>query len=180
MVPVRLLLMCDSLPREVSRLGSILIRIQRTFCTSSLTTYRQFRQHRLFLLFLFLILISRAIVPPGFMPSPINSSDSHSLFMLCGGDWQSSQLLDALHDNHHPMANHASHYSGGHGFELCDFDALSMALAAPSDAPVMAVIDASAVADAPIIIAAPVRLTLRNNPARAPPPPGFVSSSFTS
>jgi len=131
------------------------------------------------LLFLFLVLTSRAIVPPGFMPSPINSSGSNSLFMLCGGDWRSSQLLDALHDNHHLMAHHASHHSESHGFELCDFDALSMAIAEPPDEPLLAFIDASAIVDAPIFSAAPFRPTFRNNPARAPPP-GFVSSRLTS
>ena len=151
---------------------------QRAFNTVSLIACRRFSQRRLVLLFLFLVLITRVIVPPGFMPSPINSGTSISMFMLCGGDHQSSQLLDAWQDDHHPMGHDASQHSASHGFELCDFDALSMTLATLSDALFTAVFGASAIIDAPALPSASIRPETRNHPARAPPT-GFVSLDST-
>ena len=89
-------------------------------------------QHQRILLCLMLVVVSRAMVPPGYMPSPISATGSFSPFVLCGGDWQSAQLLDAW-DQGHAMEHSDGHHSAshGHGFEFCDFDALSLSLAEP-------------------------------------------------
>ena len=132
------------------------------------------------MLFLSLTFFARAIVPPGFMPSPIHGISSfNSLFMLCHSDWQSSQLLDTLHDSHHSMAHDASGHSEGHDSHQCDFDALLMALAGPSDGPIMAFNDASATAESAFLKAAILWPAYRSNLARAPPP-DFVSFSYSS
>ena len=126
-------------------------------------------QRYLILLFLLPMVITRVMVPPGYMPAPIHSVTSITMFMLCGGDSQSAQLIKAWEHTH--TSEHASHgHPEIHGFELCEFDALSFTLADLSATDFTPVIGA-AEAHTPLVSAAAVlRLISRNHPVRAPPP----------
>lgn len=131
------------------------------------------RQRYLIVLFLLPVVITRAMVPPGYMPSPIDSATSTTMFMLCGGDTQSAQLIDAWEDTH--SGEHTSHgHPASHGFKLCEFEALSFALADLSATTFTPVIGA-ADGHVPSIVATPaVRWIPRNHPVRAPPPLPFI------
>jgi len=132
------------------------------------------RQRYLIVLFLLPVVITRAMVPPGYMPSPIDSATSITMFMLCGGDTQSAQLIDAWEDTH--SGEHTSHgHLASHGFKLCKFEALSFALADLSAITFTPVIGAAEVYEPSIFAAPVVRWILPNHPVRAPPPFLFIS-----
>lgn len=112
------------------------------------------------------------------MPASIHSDTSFSLFVLCAGDKQSAQLLAAWQDNHHSMDHHIDGPFAGHGFELCEFDALSLTLADFAATLWVPVIFMSAINEVPALATATLRPVPRNHPARAPPSQsGFLKHS---
>lgn len=120
------------------------------------------------LLFLLLVVFSRAIVPPGYMPAPLHSGTSLSMFMLCGGDVQSVQLIAAWHDVGASGHSHGAS-SASLGFELCEFDALSFIFADLSISSFSPFIGATEINGITLVSMVAARPHPRNNRPRAPP-----------
>lgn len=139
-----------------------------TLAVGHSVTFFQARRQRLVVLVVVLVLFTRVVVPPGFMPAPITSGSPLSVFTLCAGDRQSAQLVSAWEIHHAPHLLGNEH-SASLGFELCEFDALSFSLASfPSikQPPLITTVD---IAGIPLASEAVTRPMSLDHPARAPP-----------
>lgn len=129
---------------------------------------RRVGKRQLGLIILLVVVLTRVIVPPGYMPTPIHSGASVSLFTLCGGDARSSQLMNAWHHTEHG-GHSAEGHSASVGFELCAFDALSFVFASLTAVWLSPVIAIAGKINVRVIRATESRPVASGHPPRAPP-----------